>query len=211
MKATLKPRDMDLLETLTCRVSALTVGQIARLGWSTVRCRSTLHRRLRKLAKSGWLRLHVVNAHPPLPVGRPLFVWKPGRSEPDAQHISQRARDRWSSPARPTQVCVAAPLAASIFGSTAQGLGSLEHLNHDLRLAAVYVHYRENHPRLANLWIGEHALSKAGYRIKDPDAFLQDETGCVLRVIESAGRYSTAQVESFHEHCADNALPYELW
>jgi hypothetical protein len=98
-----------------------------------------------------------------------------------------------------------------LFGSTAGGSLSLPHLDHDLRLASLYVHYRRHFPDWARLWIGEHALPKAGYRIKDPDAFLQDKTGRVLRVIESAGRYSSWQVESFHEHCVENQLSYELW
>jgi hypothetical protein len=44
-----------------------------------------------------------------------------------------------------------------------------------------------------------------------PDAFLVDAAGRVRRVIESAGRYDAAQVESFHEHCVESDLPYELW
>jgi hypothetical protein len=66
-------------------------------------------------------------------------------------------------------------------------------------------------PELAALWMGEHGMPKAGYRIKDPDAFLCGESGQVLRVIESAGRYSVEQVQSFHEHCEVHDLPYELW
>ena len=57
----------------------------------------------------------------------------------------------------------------------------------------------------------EDCLPKAGYRIKDPDAFLVNSAGEVLRVIESAGRYSIAQIESFHDHCVQYGLPYELW
>ena len=106
---------------------------------------------------------------------------------------------------------MAAPLAANLLGSTSCGLPKPEHRDHDLLLAAVYVHYRTQHPKTAALWIGEHVLTKAGYRIKDPDAFLRDEQGRILQVIESAGRYSSAQVESFHEHCAELSLPYELW
>ncbi len=108
-------------------------------------------------------------------------------------------------------VCVAAPRTANCFGSTAAGLPKQEHLNHDLRLAAVYAAYRLQRPELAALWIGEHALPKAGYRIKDPDAFLRRGDGQPFRVIESAGRYSTDQVQSFHEHCESHGLAYELW
>ena len=113
--------------------------------------------------------------------------------------------------ALPTEVWVVSSATAAIFGSTARRLPPPEHYDHDLRLASVYVHYRTMYPRLARQWIGEHALPKAGYRIKDPDAFLRNQNGQVFRVVESAGRYSPAQVESFHEHCAEYDLPYELW
>jgi hypothetical protein len=107
-------------------------------------------------------------------------------------------------------VCVATPLAANLLGSTARGLPPREHRDHDLRLASIYTAYRLQRPKLAQLWVGEHGLPKAGFRIKDPDAFLCNG-GKVLRVIESAGRYSEWQVEKFHEHCESNELPYELW
>lgn len=208
---TLTTRDLDLLETLACRVSVLSLAQAVALHWSATHHRGTPRRRLLGLARGGWIVRRVVNAHPLLPVERPLFVWQPRDDEPDALRISRLARARWSRAARPTEIYVASKRCASVFGSTAGCHAAMSHLDHDLRLAAVYVHYRLHHPALASRWIGEHALPKAGYRIKDPDAFLRDDRGRVLRVIESAGRYSATQVESFHEHCADNQLPYELW
>ena len=61
------------------------------------------------------------------------------------------------------------------------------------------------------VWVGEDTRPKAGYRIKDPDAWLLDAQGRTICVIESAGRYSTQQIESFHEHCVEYGLPYQLW
>ena len=60
------------------------------------------------------------------------------------------------------------------------GAHTADMTEHDLRLASVYVHYRQCHPQCARLWIGEHILPKAGYRIKDPDAFLRDADGTIL-------------------------------
>ena len=211
MTLTVTARDLDLIETLTCRVRLLTWGQAAELGWPNSVCRRTALRRLEQLAKSGWLELHVINAHPLLPVGKPVFTWQPDGPEPDVELVARELRARWSQPARATQVCVASSRAACLLGSTARGLPPQEHRDHDLRLAAVYVHYRTSRPRLAAAWMGEHTLAKAGYRIKDPDAFLQDSTGRIVRAIESGGRYSAKQVESFHEHCREHNLSYELW
>ena len=40
---------------------------------------------------------------------------------------------------------------------------------------------------------------------------LVDVAGRMRRVIESAGRYDPEQIETFHEHCFEYDLPYELW
>jgi hypothetical protein len=211
MTLALTHRDLDVLETLTRRVRLLTVQQVAQLWWPEGNCQRPARCRLERLSMANLIELHRVNAHPLLPVKAPLFAWQPGEVEPDFEQLAECCRDRWNKPEVPMTVCVAARLAANLLGSTARGVPKREFRNHDLRLASVYVAYRLQRPQLAALWIGEHALPKAGYRIKDPDAFLRQPNGDVVRVIESAGRYDAARVENFHEHCEANELPYELW
>ena len=211
MIAALTLIERDLLRTLTRRVRILTLSQIASCWWPAIRRLRGIRQQLRRLEAAGLVEVYCVNAHPLLRVDGPLFAWQPGRNDPDVDHIGEATRLRWTRRAIPTVVCVASPLAANLFGSTARSLPAMEHRDHDLRLADVYVHYRRQHPRLARLWIGEHAFAKAGYRVKDPDAFLIDRQRRVIRVIESAGRYGPQQVESFHEHCVEHDLPYELW
>lgn len=207
----LTERDIDLVETLTRRVRLAAVSQIAKLWWSDASGSATARSRLRRLQSAGLIERHWINVHPLLPVTRPLVAWKPGDDDPDAEQIAARIKHRWCEPTVPIEVCVATAAAANMFGSTARGIPSWEHRDHDLRLTSVYVHFRELQPRLVQLWVGEHALPKAGYRLKDPDAFLIDLQGDVVRVIESAGRYCATQVAAFHEHCSDHDLPYELW
>jgi hypothetical protein len=102
-------------------------------------------------------------------------------------------------------------MSANLFGSSAGELSTLLHRDHDLLLAEVYVHYCRHSPQLAARWLGEDVFPKAGFRVKDPDAFLFADDGRPERVIESAGRYGRAQVQAFHEHCIEFDLPYELW
>lgn len=211
MTLTLTRRDLDLLDVLTLRVRLLTIPMAARLWWPGGRNVRLARRRLEQLAQSGFIEFHGFNAHPLLPVTAPIFAWRPGIDDPDCERIAAHCRARWVQPARLTAVCVATPLAANLFGSTARGVPPREHRDHDLRLACVYAAYRQQQPRLATLWTGEHGLPKAGYRIKDPDAFLCAADGRVLRIIESAGRYNAKQVQSFHDHCEANELAYELW
>ncbi|MBA3313066.1 MAG: hypothetical protein H0W30_19815 [Gemmatimonadaceae bacterium] len=211
MTIPLTTRDHDICLALTQRVRLLTVPQVAAVWWPETTASRTVHRRLEHLARQGWLERHVVNARPLLPVTKPLAAWAPGKREPDAERIAEATQSRWTLPAEPTEIVVATARTACLLGSTAKSLPPPEHRDHDLRLSAVYVHYRLKHPELASLWLGEHALSKAGFRVKDPDAFLLDAHRRVLRVIESAGRYGPQQVESFHQHCVEFDLPYELW
>lgn len=203
--------ELDLIRTLTRRVRLLHLSQLAAGWWPEIRRQRGLRNQLQRLEAAGLVQIHAINAHPLLVVDRPLFAWRPGHDEPQAESIAEAARKRWTLPAIPIWVCVATPRAANLFGSTARGLPAMEHRDHDLRLASVYLHYRLQQPRLAQLWVGEHARPKAGYRIKDPDAFLISKQGQILRLIESAGRYGPDQVESFHEHCVEHDLPYELW
>ncbi len=210
MSLTLSSRDLDLITTLTGRVRLLAVSQLKAL-WEVPECgqRSFGHR-LNRLANAGLIELHIINAHVLNPTS-PLFAWQPNGPEPDPIAIARKARRRWRFAATPTLVCTAGALAANLMGSTACGLPKLEHRDHDLLLAAAYLQLRLRRAAVAELWIGEHMLPKAGYRIKDPDAFLRDPSGKVLFVVESSGSYSPAQVESFHEHCVEHDLPYELW
>ncbi len=87
----------------------------------------------------------------------------------------------------------------------------LTHRDHDLLLGEVFVAYLRDEPESARRWVGEATRPKAGYGVKDPDAFLLDEEGNTLRVIESGGKYDPERVEAFHEHCAGHRMPYELW
>lgn len=200
----------DLLEILTRRVRLLSLVQLKALWHTSKRNRRTLGRRLSRLRANGLVDVQTINVQVLHPIS-PLFAWNPGDDEPDCEALAHRSQSRWASGAVPTKVCVASTITANLFGSTAVGLPKLEQRDHDLLLAAVYVAYCLQRPHEAALWIGEHALPKAGFRIKDPDAFLIDRTGRVLRVIESAGRYRPGQIETFHEHCSDEGFPYELW
>lgn len=210
MKLLWTRRDLDLVETLTRRVRLLAVEQVA-AGWWERGTPRIIRRRLRRLSGAGLIVQTVINAHPLLPLGKPLVSWKPGKPEPPFERVSQRARERWNRPSVPQAVVFAGKLAANLFGSSAGRLPRLEQRDHDLLLSQVYLRYRTSRPKEAKQWLGEDVFPKAGYRIKDPDAFLVGEGDRILQVIDSAGHYSPAQIESFHEHCAERDLPYELW
>jgi hypothetical protein len=206
------PRDLGIVEALAAKVCLLSLRQIA-LGWWAPSKRTEEHaaERLRTLAKAGLVQRYEVNAHPPLDLVGPVVSWCPGEPEPDGEDVSRRLRERWTEASTPTTVYAASKLAANVFGCSGGELPSVEHRDHDLLLGEVFIRYRREAPDLASRWVGEAARPKAGYRIKDPDAFLVDAAGKVTRVIESGGKYDRERVEAFHRHCVAEELPYELW
>jgi hypothetical protein len=204
-------RDYDIVQTLAIRLSLMAISQAVRLWWPKQSIQRHARRRLRQLVDAGLLLRYIINAHPLLEPKQPLVMWRPGEARPDCREASERARSRWNRPAIPTEVYTASRQAGNLFAGDSHGLPALEHRDHDLLLADAYVAYRTNRPQEATRWIGEDFLPTAGFRIKDPDAFLIDDAGRPMRVVESAGRYSRKQIASFHDHCRSLSVPYELW
>lgn len=201
----------DLMETLTCRVRLLSLAHIHQ-GWTRqFGSSAAVVDAIKQLINAG-LVIGDVWTLPASPIGElPLAAWKPRQSSPDLSRIAEVVQTRWDEPSEPTPVVAATHKAARLFGSSAGGLPPANHRNHDLLLAAIYVQYRIKEPELAGTWLGEDAVVIAERGVKNPDAFLFDDDGNVTRVIESAGRYSLGQLESFHRHCCSAELSYELW
>jgi hypothetical protein len=202
--------ELEIVEALTRRVRLIREDQLVSLWQETALAPQPFEEALKRLVSGGLLHRAVVNAHPRLSVESPLAAWRPGRKAPSALRIASRIRRRWDQLAQPTTVYWASKMAANLYGSFGGELSPLLHRDHDLLLAEVYVHYRRRFPQLAQRWLGEDVFSKAGFRVKDPDAFLFED-GRPALVIESAGRYGAAQIQAFHEHCVEYDLAYELW
>ncbi len=205
------PAIYDLMETLTCRVRLLSLSHVHK-GWqSQFGSSKAVVNAVRQLVDAGMIVGDVWEMQAS-PIGeRPLASWMPKQATPDFVRIEELVRNRWDETRQPTPVVAASHRAARLFGASAGGLPPVNHRNHDLLLSAVYLHYRTTQPELARAWLGEDAVSMAERGVKNPDAFLFDEKGHIVRVIESAGRYSLKQLESFHLHCQSADLPYELW
>jgi len=211
MEPSWTPAINDLMESLTCRVRLLSLAHLHE-GWGNLfGSPAATVDVTKRLIVAGLIVGDVWNL-PASPIGdEPLVAWEPQHSTPDLIQIAEVVRTRWDVSAEPTPVVAATHKAARLFGSSAGGLPPTNHRNHDLLLAGVYVRYRSIEPELADTWLGEDAVAIAERGVKNPDAFLFDDEGNVTRVIESAGRYSLAQLKSFHEHCEASELPYELW
>lgn len=207
----LTPMLMEIVDALTCRVNQMSVEQIEAAWCPRTMSQKAFRRELKQLLDTGLVMRTTTVAHPRLAIESPLVAWSPNDDEPDFESVAHVIRARWRQPDCLIEVYWASAKAANRFGSAGGRRPNVTHLDHDLLLSDVYVYYRTRHPDLAKCWIGENAIPKAGYRTKDPDAFLLDGSGIPVRVIESSGRYGIRQIQSFHNHCVDHDLPYELW
>ena len=201
----------DILDALTGQVRLMTLSQISAIWDLGKRGDASVSHLVSRLVKSGLLSGDVWHL-PKIPIGEvPLVQWEPKTPSADMNAVERQIADRWSGPCEPVPVVSASQKAARLFGSSSGGHPPPHHRNHDLLLAAVYVRHRLSPEAKIETWIGEDALPMAERGIKHPDAFVVDRDNRILRVVESAGRYSVKQLLSFHDYCFQRDLPYELW
>lgn len=207
-------RDNALLDTLVHRVRVLSVDQIAAMWWpDTGQPHQFAQRCLRRLERAALIVRQTVLTEPPLRLSGPVVNWAPGHSTPNFAAVSYALQSRWQG-CVPSPMPVVAATRKAIHQYGGHGLGGLRQrlqVNHDLHLAAVYLLKLRQDPALPGRWVGEDQLGKAGYGIKDPDAFLLGPLGQTECVVEFGGRYDERRVRSFHEHCARFGMRYELW
>lgn len=205
-------RDLDLVECLALRVNLLSLAQIA-AGWWPGQGHPIAYaqRRASQLVAGKLLQRYIVPAHPLLDLNEPVFHWSPGQAPPQCEPVSWRLRRRWNLPSERTAVFAASKLAANLFASYAGKRVDSQHATHDLHVGQVYLWYQRAGFGPGLSWLGENAFPKAGFRIKDPDAFLVNSDGDPIRVIEFGGRYDAQRVADFHRHCLERDLSYELW
>lgn len=205
-------RDLDILEALAVKIRMLTIAQVAELWWPEGRYQfANARRRMIRLARAKLVLRYQVNVHPRIPLSGPVVDWKPGDELPEFAAVSTRLKNRWSLPAEPTTVFLASKRSANLFGTYAGPLKDPVQATHDVHLSDIFLWYRQHKPWFCGAWVGEDALKKAGTGVKDPDAFLLRPDGRISRVIDFGGKYSSARVREFHNHCARRDLPYELW
>ena len=204
-------QDLDIMETFARRVRLLSADQGRRVWWPRQSLDHHAQTRLSRLVEARFLEERVVNVHVPPELCKPLAAWRPGMSSPNPLPLSKAARKRWQGAAVPTRLYMPSRKTANLFGSMTAGLPELDHRDHCLLLAEVYVLYRTMRPNLAQRWVGEGALPTSQRDIRGPVAFLVDDRGGPACAVKPAGRYVPRQIETFHTHCAENGLPYELW
>ena len=208
----LSDRDLDLLDALTLRIRVLSIAQVARHWFGTLRDPvQQATRRLSTLQRAGFIEPVSMSARPELHLALPLATWTPGDGEPRFEHLASTLDARWREPATPTAIIIASRKAGHARGGCGGRWPRRSEVSHDLTLAGLYLAWQQNRPSRGEEWISEARLRMAGFGDEDhlPDAMI--EQAGRRRVIELGGAYSAAKLRDFHRFCAERDLPYELW
>lgn len=211
MTVTLTKKDLEIIETLTLRLRVMSVRQVRELWWSTSDSSDGVRRRLTRLQWHGYVSVCEVQAHPTLPVTVPLMTWSPGEAVPDFEMLSTRVNARWSQPAVSMTVVIATEASGHLMGCRAGRLPSDEHLDRDLRLASLYVDWRQTNNHRAIEWKNKRTLTAKDLTCCSPDVMLQAREGRIHEAIDAAGRWSVRQFENLHLDCVQRQLKYEVW
>ena len=208
----LTARDREILDSLTLRVRALSVNQVAATWFSDSSDPDRLAlRRLKELSARGWVDLGRCASRPSPEILAPLATWKPGAPLPDFRSTSRKANARWSKPAAQTPLVIASRSAGSYFGGEGGRWPRPSETSHDLALASVYLRWFYPNRVLARTWQSEAKLRSDGFGddIRLPDACCERD-GFPL-FIELLGEYREEKLWDFHHFCVENGTGYEFW
>lgn len=208
-------RDLSIVSALTVRCRLMSLEQIAANWWPLAT--GSVHnvtRSLNRLIDAGLLDEFEVDIEMLPQMTKPLASWRPGIVDEaifDPQKISHQLQSRWHGQSQRCRVYAPTALAAHLYGSLTHGLHDPLQATHDVHVAELYLLYRRRDPTLAEHWRGEGCFRKAGFALKDPDAFLVDSAFKPTFAVEFGGKYPAERVAAFDDHCRTHALPYELW
>lgn len=206
----LTPRDLIVLEALSLRVRLIGLRQLADALWFGHA--PNTRRRLRQLVSAELLRRDIVPARPLPEIVAPICAWQPGAPEPDAGQVSFCLRCRWTYTAlRPTVVYLPTDKTVTHFGGRAHHRQISTQVTHDLGVAAVWLWFQVNAPRLAAAWCGEDMIAPDRRGETLPDAVLLGPDGEPATMIEFGGSYGPRRITEFHDDAAMRGLPYQIW
>lgn len=212
---TITSRDDEILDSLTLRVRLLTLDQVARSWWTGAKsARQSALNRLRCLEQAEKIHLFDLLAHPELPLTEPEVHWKPKTPVPNFHQLSYRLSRRWKQPAVRHVGLIASRASGRHYGGWGGRYPRPTERTHDLHMATVFLLKRSQDPGSVAHWMSEEKVrERQRQRRSDsaqhvPDAILKRPKRCA---IEFGGSYPADKLASFHDYCAQQGWPYEIW
>ncbi|MEM8734267.1 MAG: hypothetical protein AAGG44_08595 [Planctomycetota bacterium] len=203
--------DKELVDILSSKVRCLSLQQIADTFFRG-HC-SNARRRIRALKQMRLFVEHSIVTRVLRGIDGPLFRYREGDLEPNADQLSRYLKTRWKRlRTSTTSIFTLHPHAARTTGCSLKG--RLPHplqAGHELALSSVYLLLRKTAPQLAENWRGEDAFLGANPRGQKPDAVITSPVGGVITAIELGGFYSAKRLRQFHRHCCKQKVNYEIW
>lgn len=205
----MKPVAMEILLALSCCVRAFTARQVAD-GFFAGN-----GKKAGRLLASLVLQQLLVKIRVPVreisAIEKPLATWRVGANAPEFGSLVVKIRNRWhSGPTKVTSIYLAGPVAMRLLGYRTTGrLKRPLQASHDIGLAGAYLAVRRDRPELAKFWYGEDVAPKQLGSV--PDAIYINDEGTTSLAFEFCGLYSANRLRTFHRHCAERRLRYELW
>lgn len=207
----LSPSSELLLVTLTWQLRLVAEKMVTAPEY--LRCRAVSPRQLRALEQQRWLHRGRVAAAVPELDGE-LVAWRPREEQPEFGGLSWTLKERcrgWKPVSLP--VCWSTEQAVTVFGGVGGRIRQPLQVQHDVGVAAMYFSRASFAISSRAAWVGEDLIRKLKPDIgsKVPDALLIGSELQPIRAIEFGGSYSLERLQRFHDFCASQQLPYEIW
>ncbi len=151
-KTLLTALDREIISALSQRIRVTNIFQLSRTWWEdTANGREGAQRRMSRLIQAGYIEAFNLRVHPELPLGGPVWTWKPGEPTPAFGILSYRLRSRWTEPLRLTTVYAASEKGARLYAGCGGRLSHPLQVTHDLHVSAIYLHFLEYSPERARM------------------------------------------------------------
>ena len=200
-------RDLDIIETLACRVRVMTLSQIANL-WCEGDVADTLEH-LNQLALTGAIE-HTKTYSQYEKRSECVFRWTPTDQEPSFEQIveSRFAGQRTHNIAG--DIYTATRFAANLFASEFTEFPSPEERPEQLRLSDAYVAHCSSRSTEASFWFNCRAGEPDTSNQTKPEVFIVDTEASPTRAVSLLSR-SVQRFKATHRYCQHEGISYELW
>lgn len=204
--------DFCLLHSLAIRVPLFSEAQAIHALKAAGCSHTTAVNRLNQLREAGWLKRLRATLNWPCTAQAPRVRWSPGEPEPELGRMRTIVRRSANSAGvRSISVYVASRWTANLFGRPYRGTASLELVQQWLAWAQVYLHLLQHDPQSAHCCDCGGVPSPGDRPRRMPAHLAFVENGATQHIVGLLCHSSASGLDAFHEHCVQQAIPYQLW